>query len=46
VKLIDWDALTFESALEIALSIVRVRAKELDWVDVWEGVWGRREVQM
>ncbi|KAI0293209.1 hypothetical protein BC826DRAFT_1015896 [Russula brevipes] len=46
LKSIDLDALTFESALEIALSIMRVRATELDRVDVWEGGWGRREVQM
>ncbi|KAI0293205.1 hypothetical protein BC826DRAFT_1015850 [Russula brevipes] len=42
VKLVDWNALTVESALEISLSIVRIRAKELNKIGVWEGGWGRR----
>jgi len=42
VKLVDWDALTVQSASEISLSIVGIRAKELNKVGVWEGEWGRR----
>jgi len=42
VKLVDWKALTVESALEISISIVMIRAKELNKIGVWEGGWGRR----
>jgi len=34
--------LTVESASDISHSIVGIRAKELNKLGVWEGVWGRR----
>jgi len=42
VKLVHWNALTVESASDISHSIVGIRAKELNKLGVWEGVWGRR----
>jgi len=35
-------ALTVDEAAEIALSVVAIKAMELDKRDVWENGWGRR----
>ncbi|KAI0293203.1 hypothetical protein BC826DRAFT_1015810 [Russula brevipes] len=42
VKLVNWKALTVESACEISLAIVGIRAEQLNKVGVWEGAWGSR----
>jgi len=35
-------ALTVDEAVEIALSVVAIKAMELDKRDVWQNGWGRR----
>jgi len=44
VTAIVGDALTVDDAAEIALSVVAIKAIELDKGDVWENGWGRRTI--